>query len=98
MMKAIRAFAALLLLSGLAALPAMASIRVADDKSASTSGRTAAQIQEDVQKALKDSKFKNVTVHVANGVVTLSGTVDLYAYKEEADRKVHHARTLQVIP
>jgi hyperosmotically inducible periplasmic protein len=97
MMKVIKALAALLLLSGLATLPAMARVGIADDKSASTSGRTDAQIQEDVQKALKDSKLKNVMIHVANGVVTLSGSVDLYAYKEEADRKAHHVKGIAAV-
>ncbi len=48
------------------------------------------QIQADIKASLDSARFKNVSVSVKNGVVDLSGTVELYAYKEEADKKSQH--------
>ncbi len=50
------------------------------------------QIQADVQKALNKSQFKNVRASVHNGIVTLSGTADLYEYKAEADKRTHRVK------
>jgi osmotically-inducible protein OsmY len=56
-----------------------------------------AEIQADVAKALDNKKFKDVQVAVQNGVVTLRGTVGLYADKEDADRKVHHRKNVKAV-
>lgn len=50
------------------------------------------QIQADVAKALDNKRFKDVKAAVQNGMVTLTGTVDLYADKEDADKKAHHRK------
>ncbi|MGB6132128.1 MAG: BON domain-containing protein [Acidobacteriaceae bacterium] len=48
-------------------------------------------LQQEVQKALHGSQFKNVQVAVDNnGIVTLSGTVDIYQAKVNAERKARH--------
>lgn len=47
------------------------------------------QLQAEVQKALNDSKLKNVKATVQGDNVLLSGTVDNYSDKELADRRVH---------
>lgn len=52
-------------------------------------GRYDAEIQQRVKDKLKDDKFKNVNVQVVDQIVTLSGNVDLMAYKSDADRKAH---------
>ncbi len=62
--------------------------------SANVSGQDA-EIQADVAKALDNKKFKDVKVSSQNGVVTLTGTVDLYADKQDADRKVHHRKNVK---
>jgi hyperosmotically inducible periplasmic protein len=54
-----------------------------------------AEIQADVAKALDNKKFKDVKVTSQNGVVTLTGTVALYADKQDADRKVHHRKNVK---
>ncbi len=54
-----------------------------------------AQIQTDVAKALDNKKFANVKSAVQNGVVTLTGTVDVYAEKEDADKKAHHRKNVK---
>lgn len=49
-------------------------------------------LQQEVQKALHGSQFRNVQVAVDNnGVVTLTGTVDIYQAKVNAEQKAHHA-------
>lgn len=59
------------------------------------SGANDAQIQADVVKALDNKKFANVKASVQNGVVTLTGTVDIYAEKEDADNKAHHRKNVK---
>lgn len=54
-------------------------------------------VQASVQKALKGSHFKNIQVSVENGVVDLTGTVDLYADKVAAEQKVRHVHGVQAI-
>jgi hyperosmotically inducible periplasmic protein len=56
------------------------------------SGANDAQIQSDVMKALDNKRFKDVKAAVQNGVVTLTGTVDLYSAKLDADNKAHHRK------
>jgi hyperosmotically inducible protein len=47
---------------------------------------------EIVNKALNKSKFKDVQVEVQNGLVKLSGTVDVFDTKEDADKRVHRIK------
>ena len=54
-------------------------------------------IQADVMKALDNKQFKDVKVSVQDGVVTLSGTVDLYSAKENADSKAHHRKNVKAV-
>lgn len=56
-----------------------------------------AQIQADVAKALDNKRFKDVKVAVQNGMVTLTGTVDLYSEKEDADHKAHHRKNVRSV-
>src|SRR5271154_621823 len=51
-----------------------------------------AQIQADVVKALDNQRFKDVKSSVKGGVVTLTGTVDVYSAKMDADNRVHHGK------
>ncbi len=52
-------------------------------------GRYDAEIQRKVQGKLKDGTFKNVKADVLDQIVNLTGTVDLFADKMDADRKAH---------
>jgi osmotically-inducible protein OsmY len=54
-----------------------------------------AQIQSDVAKALDNKRFSNVKVDVQGGEVTLTGTVDTYYDKEDADKKAHHRKQVK---
>jgi osmotically-inducible protein OsmY len=54
-----------------------------------------AQIEADVHKTLDNKRFQNVNAAVHDGNVTLTGTVDLYSAKEDADNRVHHVRKVK---
>ncbi len=70
--------------SGLYAAPAASPMLAAQDSGNSV---TAA-----VQDRLNKKQFQNVKVSVNNGAVTLSGTVDVYEYKADADKRVHKVK------
>jgi osmotically-inducible protein OsmY len=53
------------------------------------------QLQADVLKALDNKRFSNVKASVKNGVVTLTGTVDLYSAKIDADNRTHHRKNVK---
>jgi hyperosmotically inducible protein len=59
------------------------------------SGPNDAQIQAEVTKALDNKRFKDVKSSVQNGVVTLSGTVELYSAKVDADDRTHHRKNVK---
>jgi hyperosmotically inducible periplasmic protein len=46
---------------------------------------------------LNKPQFKNVKVDVQNGVATLSGTVDLYEYKMDADKRAHKTKGVTAV-
>lgn len=54
-------------------------------------------LQAEVQKALSASRFKGIQASVQNGVVTLSGSVDLFNTKLNAEQKVHHVKGIGAI-
>jgi osmotically-inducible protein OsmY len=85
-------FATLALAASLA-LPALAHARAIPATGTGVyEGQADGQLQADVQKKLNNGKFKNVTIQVANGQVTLGGTVAVYQLKVEADDKAHHVK------
>ena len=55
---------------------------------AAAQNRTDAQIQADVQKQLSNKKFSGVHVQVQDGVVHLTGQVDRFADKDDAQKRV----------
>lgn len=56
---------------------------------AATNSRYDGQIQQAVsQKLQKDKQFKNVTSSVEDGIVTLTGTVNIYQDKLDAQKKI----------
>jgi hyperosmotically inducible periplasmic protein len=52
---------------------------------------------EITNKALNKSQYKNVQVTVTNGIAKLTGTVDLFGYKEEIDKKVHRTKGVTAV-
>jgi hyperosmotically inducible periplasmic protein len=61
------------------------------------SGPNDSHIQADVMKSLDNKRFKDVKTSVQNGVVTLSGTVDIYSAKEDADQRAHHSKNIKAV-
>lgn len=59
---------------------------------AQAKGGSDAQIQAEVAKALSNKRFSSVQSTVKHGEVFLSGTVDVFSSKEEADRRVHRVK------
>jgi hyperosmotically inducible protein len=58
-------------------------------------GANDSQIQAELQKALDNKRYKDVQATVQNGEVTLRGGVDVYADKEDADKRVHHVKKVK---
>jgi hyperosmotically inducible periplasmic protein len=73
--------------AAVAAPAAVAATLAVDDSSAAAN----------VQGKLNKPQFKNVKVTVEDGVATLSGTVDLYEYKADADKLVHKAKGVSAV-
>lgn len=53
------------------------------------------QIQAEVAKALDNKRFQNVKAEVHDGIVSLTGTVEVYSTKEDADKKAHHRKNVK---
>jgi hyperosmotically inducible periplasmic protein len=66
----------------------LSSQRLLADPSSKTQARqTDSQVLADIRASLNSDRFRDVSVSVKSGVVDLSGSVELYAYKEEAERR-----------
>jgi hyperosmotically inducible protein len=60
-------------------------------------GADDSNLTSDVQAKLNKSEFKNVKVSVQNGVATLSGTVDVYEAKLDADKRAHKVKSVEAV-
>lgn len=79
----VRVVMALLLLSGLAAISSHSvAVAQADDNN----------LRAEIMNKLNKSQFKNVQVAVQNGVAKLTGTVEVFSQKEDADKRVHRTK------
>ena len=50
------------------------------------------KVEADIHKALDNKRFQNVSASVQGNTVVLTGTVDRYVDKEDADHKIHHVK------
>ena len=55
------------------------------------------QVQFDIKASLKQDRFNGIQVSVKNGIVDLSGTVELTAYKEEAEKKAQRNKKAMAV-
>jgi len=65
--------------------------------SAFPQGSNDPKLQAEVQKALSSSRFKGIQASVQNGIVTLSGSTEVFADKLAADQKVHHVKGIEAV-
>ncbi len=70
------------------------AVRAQASSGAAAMSPTDADIQAEVINTLDNKKFSNVKVAAEKGMVRLTGTVDLYTTKEEADKRAHHSRNV----
>jgi osmotically-inducible protein OsmY len=89
MSKRIRSLVPLLIAGLLLAAPGVISPKVNAFGQSAADNNLRAEI---MNKALKNSKYKNIQVAVNNGVVKLTGTVDVFDTKEQADTRVHRTK------
>jgi len=61
------------------------------------SGPNDAKIQTEVTKALSKKQFSGVQSSVSNGVVDLTGSVKVFADKEEADKRIHRIKDVAAV-
>jgi hyperosmotically inducible periplasmic protein len=64
---------------------------------AQASSANDASIKADVTKALNKKQFSGVQAAVSNGVVDLTGTVKVFADKEDADKRVHRIKAVAAV-
>ena len=57
----------------------------------------ASQAASDAAARLDKKQYRNVKVTVDNGIATLTGTVDLYEYKADAEKSVRKARGVSAV-
>lgn len=81
--------------AGLAGFPALVGTSAC--MFAADNGSSDAQLTAAIQKQLRNKNYKDVTVRVSEGTATLSGQVDLYAYKAEAVKKARKTRGIQAV-
>ena len=55
------------------------------------------QTLADIKASLNSDRFKDVYVSVKNGIVVLSGTVELCAYKEEAEKRAQRNKNAAAV-
>lgn len=88
----IPAVAAVLLVVSPSAVAPSSAVAAAQSADAGRDNQISADIQNNV---LKKSQFKNVKGSVQNGIVTLTGTVDVYSQKEDLDKRVHKIKNIK---
>jgi hyperosmotically inducible periplasmic protein len=64
---------------------------------AQASSANDSQIQAEVTKALSKKQFSAVQASVSNGVVDLTGSVKVFADKEDADKRVHRIKDVAAV-
>lgn len=55
------------------------------------------QVEADIRASLRQDRFRDVQVSVNNSIVALLGTVELSAYKEEADKRARHNKNATAV-
>jgi hyperosmotically inducible periplasmic protein len=82
---------------GIAGIGTTALILPSTLVAAAESGASDAALTSAVKERLKGKNFKDVTVRVQDGTVTLSGQVDLFAYKDQAIKKAKKVKDIKAV-
>jgi len=91
------AILAVTLAGSLLCLPQV-SLAMAGNSSSIAAGAQDSDLAGAAKSKLSKSQFKNVQVMVdANGIATLTGTVDLYEYKADAEKRVSKAKGIVAV-
>lgn len=61
----------------------------------SANGQHDAEIRVEVTRTLGHKRFRDVKASVHDGIVTLTGTVNVYSVKADADRRVHRRKNVR---
>jgi hyperosmotically inducible protein len=86
------AMAAVLLAISPSTVAPRSTVAVAQSADASKDNQILADVQN---KALNKSQYKDVKASVQNGIVTLTGTVDVYDQKADLDKRVHRIKNIK---
>lgn len=95
-----RTLSAALALALAASLPAAADQKPSEQRRTrmTAGGRYDQQIRAELDKKLQNKKeFQNVKYAVEDGVVTLTGSVELFAHKQKADERAHDVDHVQSV-
>lgn len=76
---------------------AAALLAVPQTSMAAGQARAADQAASAAAAKLNKKQFSGVTVSVNNGIATLTGTVNLYEFKSDAERRVLHAKNVTAV-
>jgi osmotically-inducible protein OsmY len=75
----------------------LATLAVAQPPVSAATDQTASPVDSAVAARLDKKEFHNVKVSVDQGTATLTGTVDLYAFKADADKRVRKAKGVTAV-
>ena len=90
------ALLAVTLAGALLSLPQI-SLAAASGSGATAQAQADNPAASDAAARLNKKQYKNVTVNVDNGIATLSGTVDLFEYKADAEKSMHKAKGVTAV-
>jgi hyperosmotically inducible periplasmic protein len=91
-------FTSTLVLALMVGTPVLTNPRaLADPAGPKASRQPDSQVLADIRASLHSDRFKDVKVSVKNGIVDLGGSVELYAYKEEADKRAQRNKNATAV-
>jgi hyperosmotically inducible periplasmic protein len=83
-------------LSSVTALALAVAIAQAVPNAIAETAPNDSRIQAELTKSLSNAKFKDIHTSVQNGIVSLTGSVNVYAVKADAEKKAHKAKAIAV--
>ena len=90
------ALLAVTIAGALLSLP-QSSLAAASGSGVPAQAQTTNSTDSDAAARLNKKQYKDVTVSVDNGIATLSGTVDLFEYKADAEKRMHKAKGVTAV-